>query len=364
MKKAIKIAVLILVVVVAAAVAFLTLYSTRIQTIGSMERLTDYEDGYNLYSMDIKYDYNLDDIIDYGITDDQTMFDAMLKEALPLLPVKVKVPNFGCTAFTLTDTDGDIHMGRNYDFMNDTSAMLVYCTPEDGYKSVALAALDNASANVPDENIKNKLSSLSAPFICLDGMNEKGVSIAVLTLDSEPVRQHTGKSVISTTLAVRLVLDRAATTEEAVELLRGYDMYAACGRDYHFYITDASGDGRVVEYYDCDGETRELVATPTQAVTNFFIRYKDEVLPNQKNGIYGHGKERYDAVLEVLEDEKGNYTNDTVWDAIKTAAQEPNPDEITSNTQWSVSYNNTELTAEIVIHRQWDDVTRCALENK
>ena len=212
MKKAIKIAVLILVVVVAAAVAFLTLYSTRIQTIGSMERLTDYEDGYNLYSMDIKYDYNLDDIIDYGITDDQTMFDAMLKEALPLLPVKVKVPNFGCTAFTLTDTDGDVHMGRNYDFMNDTSAMLVYCTPEDGYKSVALAALDNASANVPDENIKNKLSSLSAPFICLDGMNEKGVSIAVLTLDSEPVRQHTGKSVISTTLAVRLVLDRAATT--------------------------------------------------------------------------------------------------------------------------------------------------------
>ena len=127
MKKAIKIAVLILVVVVAAAVAFLTLYSTRIQTIGSMERLTDYEDGYNLYSMDIKYDYNLDDIIDYGITDDQTMFDAMLKEALPLLPVKVKVPNFGCTAFTLTDTDGDVHMGRNYDFSKDTSAMTVCC---------------------------------------------------------------------------------------------------------------------------------------------------------------------------------------------------------------------------------------------
>ena len=363
MKKAIKIAVLILVVVVAAAVAFLTLYSTRIQTIGSMERLTDYEDGYNLYSMDIKYDYNLDDIIDYGITDDQTMFDAMLKEALPLLPVKVKVPNFGCTAFTLTDTDGDVHMGRNYDFMNDTSAMLVYCTPEDGYKSVALAALDNASANVPDENIKNKLSSLSAPFICLDGMNEKGVSIAVLTLDSEPVRQHTGKSVISTTLAVRLVLDRAATTEEAVELLRGYDMYAACGRDYHFYITDASGDGRVVEYYDCDGETRELVATPTQAVTNFFIRYKDEVLPNQKNGIYGHGKERYYAVLEVLEAEKGNYTNDTVWKAMKAASQDPDPDDITSNTQWSVSYNNTDLTAEIAIRRNWEDVTRFGINN-
>ena len=159
------------------------------------------------------------------------------------------------------------------------------------------------------------------------------------------------------------MLDRAATTEEAVELLRSYDMFACSGRDYHFYINDASGDGRVVEY-DIDSENRELIDTPAEAVTNFFIRYKEKVLPNQKNGIYGHGKERYDAVLEVLEDEKGNYTNNTVWDAIKTAAQEPNPDEITSNTQWSVSYNNTELTAEIVIHRQWDDVTRCALENK
>ena len=30
-----------------------------------------------------------------------------------------------------------------------------------------------------------KLASLTAPYICLDGLNEKGVSIAVLTLDSD-----------------------------------------------------------------------------------------------------------------------------------------------------------------------------------
>ena len=83
---------------------------------------------------------------------------------------------------------------------------------------------------------------LLAPFICLDGMNEKGVSIAVLTLDSKPVHHHSGKPTIATTLAIRLVLDKAATTEEAVALLRGYDMFASSGRDYHFYITDANGD--------------------------------------------------------------------------------------------------------------------------
>ncbi|MGN0477043.1 MAG: linear amide C-N hydrolase [Ruminococcus sp.] len=353
----------ILAVVVLAVVAFVVLYFTRFQTIGSIEQLTDYKDGYNLYRMDVKYDYDIEDIIDYGIKDDQTMIDAILKESLPMLPVSIKAPNFGCTAFSLTDKDGDAHMGRNYDFSKDTSAMLVYCEPEDGYKSVGFAALDNVGANVPDESIKKKMASLTAPFVCLDGMNERGVSIAVLILDSDPVRQNTGKPVISTTLAIRLVLDRAASTEEAVELLRNYDMFASAGRDYHFYITDASGDGRVIEY-DINGEPRELIDTKSEAVTNFFIRYKDKVLPNQKNGIYGHGKERYDAVLKVLKDEKGNYTEDTVWNGMKSAAQEPDNDDLTSNTQWSVAYNNTDLTADIVLRRNWDDITRCELKNK
>ena len=362
MNKVIKRVLTILLMAVILVVAvFLGIYFTRIQTIGSIEQLTDYEDGYNLYRMDVKYDYSIENVIDRGIEDDQMMIDSMIKEVLPLLPVTIKVPNFGCTSFSLTDMDGDVHMGRNYDFKRDTSAMLVYCTPKDGYKSVAVAALDNVSANVPDENIKKKLASLAAPFICLDGINEKGVSISVLTLDSEPVRQNTGKPVISTTLAIRLVLDRAATTEEAVELLRSYDMYSSAGRDYHFYITDASGDGRVVEY-DCESETRELVATPTEAVTNFFIIYKEKALPNQKNGIYGHGRERYDAVMKVLEEEKGNYTNDTVWKAMKSAAQNPNPVDVTSNTQWSVSYNNTDLTAEIAIRRNWEDIIHFELE--
>ena len=357
MSKVIKrISLILLAVVVLAVAVFIGLYFTRLLTISSIEQITDYADGYNLYRMDVKYDYSLDNIIDYGIQDDQTMIDAILKEALPLLPVKIKAPSFGCTAFTLTDTDGGVHMGRNYDFRKNTSAMLVYCAPKGGYRSLAFAALDNVSANVPDENIKKKLASLTAPFICLDGINEKGVSIAVLTLDSEPVRQNTGKPVISTTLAIRLVLDRAATTEEAVELLRSYDMFASSGRDYHFYITDASGDGRVIEY-DINGEPRELIDTPSEAVTNFFIRHVDQVLPNQKNGIYGHGRERYDAIMEILDAQRGAHTNETAWEAIRAAAQAPNPENITSNTQWSIVYNNTALTAEIAIRRHWDDIT-------
>lgn len=232
---------LVAVVIIAAAVGG-GVYFTRLKSIHSIRKLTDYE-NYNLYRMDIDYAYDLDRLIDRGITDNQSMINAILAEALPYLPIHMKAPNFGCSAFCTQGTDGHTLMGRNYDFKNDTSAMLVYCTPKDGYASVAFAALDNINANTPDASMAKKLATLTAPFICLDGINEKGVSIAVLTLDSDPTYQQTGKPMIATTLAIRLVLDRAATTAEAVELLSKYDMFASSGRDYHFYITDASGDG-------------------------------------------------------------------------------------------------------------------------
>lgn len=342
-----------LLVLVVGAGEFVCEYTGRFQTIRTIEKVTDYED-YNLYSMDVKYDYDLDRVIEYGITDDQSLVDAIVEEAIPILPVQIDVPDFGCSAFTLQEADGDILMGRNYDFRRDTSAMLVYCEPEDGYKSVGFAALDNISANTPEESMKKKLAILTAPFICLDGMNEKGVSIAVLTLDSEPVHQNTGKPVIGTTLAIRLILDRAASTAEAVELLQQYDMFASSGRDYHFYITDSTGDGRVIEY-DCESETRKMVATPVRSVTNFFALYEDQVLPNQRNGIYGHGKERYDK-MEALFDYEEVYTKDAAWEALKAAAQEPSAEDITSNTQWSIIYDETNLTAEIILRRNWENV--------
>ena len=45
--------------------------------------------------------------------------------------------------------------------------------------------------------------------------------------------------------------------------------------------------------------------------------------------------------MKVLEEQAEGYTNDTVWDALKASSQEPNPVDITSNTQWSIAYNNT-----------------------
>ena len=99
----------------------------RKHTLDSVKKLTDYSD-FNLYKMDICYDYSIDKIIDRGIFDDESALGAILQEVLPDYPVNLKMPNFGCSAFTMKNPDS-VMMGRNYDFKNDTSSMLVYCLP-------------------------------------------------------------------------------------------------------------------------------------------------------------------------------------------------------------------------------------------
>ena len=81
------------------------------------------------------------------------------------------------------------------------------------------------------------------------------------------------------------------------------------------------------------------------------------VKPNQKNGHYGHGRERYDAIEAVLDGAPvGEDAQVTAWRALAAAAQEPNPEDVTSNTQWSVVFDNTNLTADIAIRRRFEDV--------
>lgn len=339
------------------------LYASRIFTLMSIHQITNSNTPYNLYAMDVKYHYSLDCIIERGLNGDQKAIDSLLHEAFPLLPVHLQAPNFGCSAFTLC-RDGKTCMGRNYDFKLDTSAMMVHCAPKDGYESIGFAALDNVNANDALANAKTKMACLAAPFVCLDGINEKGVSIAVLTLDSAPTRQNTGKQTIATPLAIRLVLDRAANTQEAVDLLQRYDMFATSGRDYHFYITDASGDGRVVEF-DCDSDTRETVVTPTRQVTNFFVCHEEKVKPNQKNGHYGHGRERFESICKVLDTATEDEDLEAIaWEALRSAAQEPNPEDVTSNTQWSVVFDNANPKASISIRRNFDDVYNFGIEEK
>ena len=348
-----KVLLAVLAVALVIVVAFTAIYYTRIQTMSSITEVTGYDTGYNLYSMDVDYDYDLDAMIAHGFSSDQDFYDAVLAGTYPLLPVHMDATDSGCSAFAVTDTSGDRIVGRNYDFPGDTSAMLVHTTPKNGYASVAFCSLSNIKTDVADANVKSRATCLTAPFICLDGMNEKGVTIAVLALDSAKTAQSTGKPTITTTLAIRLVLDRAASTQEAVNLIAGYDMYATGTHDYHFFVNDASGDSRVIEY-DCDSADRHMVVTPTRTITNFYKMYADNVTESSANGAYGHGKGRYGAIETVLDENAGNITADIAWKALEAAAQDGTTSTINSKTQWSIVYDETTLSATVAIRRDFD----------
>ncbi|MEO2491060.1 linear amide C-N hydrolase, partial [Collinsella aerofaciens] len=235
-------------VAVGLAAATGIVYRKQIKSAASLKRLTGYADGYDLYGIDIAYDYDLDRIIAADVRDDQAYIDAVVAQVLPGVPARVQAPQFACSAFVAVDAEGRVRTGRNYDFKDDTSALLVRNHPRGGYASIGFAALNNLGDNTPLDSVAGRAAALMGPFAQLDGVNECGVSIAVLTLDSKPCDQDTQRPVINTSLAIRLVLDRAATTQEAADLLSAYDMHAMAGRDYHFFINDAAGDARVVEW--------------------------------------------------------------------------------------------------------------------
>ncbi len=138
--------------------------------------------------------------------------------------------------------------GRNYDFKDDTSALLARNHPRDGYASIGFAALNNLGANTPLDSVAGRAAALMGPFAQLDGVNEMRRVHCRAHPGFQARDQDTKRPVINTSLAIRLVLDRAATTQEAVDLLSAYDMHAMAGRDYHFFVNDAAGDARVVEW--------------------------------------------------------------------------------------------------------------------
>ena len=141
----------LLLLVLLAAAGFGVLYAGRLRTVNSIEKITDYSD-YNLYRMDVRYDYSIDDVINYGIADNQSMIDAILKETLPLLPIHMKAPQFGCSAFA-TVQDRHIVMGRNYDFKRDTSLQIRGAGRAGQYLGQPAGCEHGEKARLPDRTV-------------------------------------------------------------------------------------------------------------------------------------------------------------------------------------------------------------------
>ena len=238
---------------------------------------------------------------------------------------------FGCSTIAVQSPQGEALFGRNFDW-GSCEAMVVLSQPEGGYASLSTVNMDfitrNAGGIVGMALKLDEVKTLAALYAPLDGMNEKGLAVSVnMIQDTASIDQDTGKPDLTTTTAIRLLLDQAADVEEALELLSQYDLHASMGMMVHFALADASGRSVAVEYVD-----QEMVVTETPVLTNFYLA------EGEKQGIgTEQSHQRYEILTERLS-QSDAMTMEEVRDALDRVSKDNFGDEFES-TEWSVVLN-------------------------
>ena len=341
----------------------------KLEMIHSMK---DLDGNGRLYEIDYNQDYMLDSVMQPGITEQTELFRhiaSLLFDNLPAENAEVKY-GAGCSAFAAQEAEGKgFLMGRNYDFRHftpdnksylPTSAILVRTAPEGGKKSISMVDGLNLGFGQGFYNDgKTDLSMLMAlPYAALDGINEDGFAIGVLALNEKQTNQQTGKQRIGTTVAIRMMLDKASTVREAIEMLKNYDMDMRGNghSNYHFFMADATGDYAIVEYtFDKDRTEPKVMEVFTaddslRCVTNFYVA------PSMTGTTDGwgssHGKDRYENLRKTLDEKKHVMKEDEAMQLLEKVSQPPT-EELTSQTQWSALDNLTEKTLRLTILREY-----------
>ncbi len=331
-------------------IAALVLFRNELRSLMSLEKV----DKYGMYQMTYYGDYGFDEFLEVGARNDADIEAFVTKRLLKGLPINLGVTGDGCTAFVVKNESGDILFGRNFDFLYAPSLQL-YTAPNNGYASVStvnLAFAGYSGDNLPDGSFFDTFLTLAAPFLPFDGMNEKGLAIALLAVPKAEVPYNPDKITLNTTTAIRLVLDKAATVEEAIELLKQYNIYFSGGIECHYLIADASGHSVIVEYVN-----QELCVVEPETeyqIASNFIAY---------NGLnIGEGFtefERYDRVQNAIEENNGMLE---VSGAIQLLADVGVFDGDIDKLQWSVLYNLTTGKGGIFANRKTNNIIEFNLD--
>ena len=345
----------------------------------SLKSITKVADNY--YLMDYTYDYDLDTLLEsksgnsttvgmllYSFADVFLQLNPEAKKIISNLGFYIDIDNegvsdffskisdfasFGCTTFNATTPSGDKLFARNYDYM-DSPGMTVWTHPKDGYASVSTVSLYffGYGGSFLPEDLLTSLLTLLAPYIPVDGMNEKGLSIGVLELETPETFQQTEKKDITTTAVIRHVLDHAATVDEAIAIFNEFDMhdFLGVGCTYHYQIADASGDTAIIEY--ANGETTVLRPdeSETLVATNFWL---SEGVDDPE----GVGHDRYETAKSMLKENNYNVTEEEAMNILDaTHIENDDLHGFVCSTLWSIVFNNTDKTFTVCAMYDFDNV--------
>ncbi len=252
-------------------------------------------------------------------------FDAYLESGL-----RPELGDVGCTCFI----DGFV-FGRNFDFPANP-ALLLWTYPEDGYRSISMVDLGYFDYSL--DNLPMDPSGLEfTPYMPFDGMNEKGLVVAMAAIPYAEPPVSSGKVSIGEIATIRLLLDYASDVDEAIELLSEYNVEMV-SPPIHYLVADASGDSVIVEFLD--DEMKLYKSSEPQIITNFLVTRVS--LPD------GSPCERYDAVYNGITSKEEAMSVGYAFSLLDASSQR--------ETIWSIVYDIENLSVHVAMGRDFGNV--------
>ncbi len=249
-----------------------------------------------MYTFIYRGDYGFDEFLERGGASSAEEMAEYITEFLThgLAKAQPEAAEFGCSAATVAAVDGGFWTVRNFDWEGDSDMVVMRTVPKNGYASVAASNIEflGFDKDYAPRSMMERMMLLAAVYVPLDGMNEAGLCVADLIVNNgQTTNQMTEKVDLTTTSAIRLLLDRAANVEEAIELLKGCDMHSDIGRAHHLAISDSDGRSVVVEWID-----DEVVVAESAVCTNHYIAVVGEcdITPMEDSVV------RYDSMAEAI----------------------------------------------------------------
>lgn len=284
----------------------------------------------DFYFMDVTGSVGFDEFLENGgakSSDDVSEFLSGYLSAGPFGKLKTKVSTDGpaCSALKVKDEKSGYLVGRNYDW-DECTTMIIRQVPATGYASLSTVNLDflGFGEGYKPEGMINGFKATAGVYVPMDGINEKGLVVADLMAgDSEVTDQQTSKVDLTTTTAIRYLLNTAANVDEAIKALEGIDMHSDIQKAHHLFIADASGRSVTTEWVN-----NQMIVTPTDVLNNHYLCSEkagigngEMTLEHERKLIAARDKSEgvmnaeklADTMFEVLELPTATYTGGTQW---------------------------------------------------
>ena len=195
--------------------------------------------------------------------------------------------------------------------------------------------------DLKDPAFLERLRLNDAALIPFDGMNEAGLSVGMNAISHAEAWLNPDYPTIDSLAVIRLLLDQAASVEEAIALLEGYNIDFGSGPPIHYLVADASGASVIIEYIDNQMRILKSENTRWQVSTNFLL---SESPPGQ----WPQMCSRYRRAAEMLAENDGRLDNVSAMSLLEDTSQ--------GSTRWSILYHMESGKIDLVTGRDYEDV--------